>query len=108
MSGLQKPSCETAHRETLENVLTISSDTEGFAESIRDAINYFGFVYEDLEERISVDAQRIFEVLSCSRQNTALYRDQDRLPLIIQNSEKGFIRCLTGAHSYPMQFLLIP
>lgn len=91
----------------LENVLTISSDTEGFIESIRDAVNHFGSVDEDFEEVTLEDAQRIFEVLSCSRKNTALLtRPASPLPLIIQSSDQGLIRCLTGAHSNPMQFLL--
>ena len=91
----------------LENVLTISSDPEGFAENIRDAINYFGSVYEDFEEVTLEGAQRIFEVLSCSRKNTALLsRPASPLPLIIQSSDQGFIRCLTGTRSNPMLFLL--
>lgn len=91
----------------LENVLTISSDIEGFVESIRDAINYFGSVFELFEEINIEDAQCIFEVLSCSRKNTALLsRPASPLPIIIQSSDQGFIRCLTGAHSNPMQFLL--
>lgn len=91
----------------LENVLTISSDTEGFVESIRDAINNFGCAYDDFEEINLEDAQRIFDVLSCSRKNTSLLSPPaSPLPLIIQSSDQGFIRCLTGAHSNPMQFLL--
>lgn len=91
----------------LENVLTISSDTEGFVESIRDAINNFGSVFEDFEEINLEEAQRIFEILSCSRKNTSLLsRPGFPLPLIIQSSDQGFIPCLTGAHSNPMQFLL--
>lgn len=63
----------------LENVLTISVETEGFVESIRDAINHFGAVYENFEEVTLEDAQRIFEVLSCSRKNTTAYSvDRDR------------------------------
>lgn len=91
----------------LENVLTISSDTQGFVESIRDAVNHFGSVYEDFEEVTLESARCIFEVLSCSRKNTSLLsRPASPLPLIIQSSDQGFIRCLTGAHSAPMQFLL--
>lgn len=94
-------------RVKLENVLTISSDTEGFVESIRDAINYFGSVYEDFEEVTLEGAQRIFEVLSCSRRNTTLLsRPASTLPLIIQSSDHGFIRFLTAARSDPMLFLL--
>ena len=91
----------------LENVLTISSDTEEFVESIRDSINYFGPLYEDFEEVTLEDAQRIFDILSCSRKNTALLsKPASPLPLIIRCSDKGFFRCLTGAYIAPMQFLL--
>ena len=94
-------------RVKLENVLTISSDTEGFAENIRDAINYFGSIFEDFEAATLEDAKRIFEVLSCSRKNTALLsKPASPLPLIIQSSNHGFIRCLTAIHSNPMLFLL--
>jgi hypothetical protein len=91
----------------LENILTISSDTDEFVESIRDSINYFGPLYEDFEEVTLEDAQRIFDVLSCSRKNTALLsKPASPLPLIIRCSDKGFFRCLTGAYITPMQFLL--
>lgn len=91
----------------LENVLTISSDSERLIESVREAVNHFGSVYEDFEEITLEGAQRIFEILSCSRKNTSLVsRPASPLPLIIQSSDQGCIRCLTGAHSNPMQFLL--
>ncbi len=91
----------------LENVLTISSDTDGFVESIRDAINYFGSVYEDFEELTLEGAQRVFEVLSCSRRNSGLLsKPASPLPLIIRSSDDGFIRCLTAVRSDPMLFLL--
>lgn len=91
----------------LENVLTISSDTEGFVESIKDAVNYFGSVFDDFEEITLEEARCIFEVLSCSRKNSSiLSRPGSSLPLIIQSSDQGIIRCLTGAHTNPLQFLL--
>jgi len=91
----------------LENVLTISSETAGFVESIKDAINRFGSAYDDFEEINLENAQRIFDVLSCSRKNTSLLSPPGSpLPFIVQSSDNGFIRCLTGAHSNPMQFLL--
>ncbi len=91
----------------LENILTISSDTVPFVESIRDAVNDFGYLFEGFEEINLEGAQRIFEVLSCSRKNTSLLsRPGSPLPLIIQCSDQGFIRCLTGAHTNPMLFML--
>lgn len=91
----------------LENVLTISSDTESFVESARYAINYFGSFLDDFKEITLKDAQRIFEVMSYSRKNLALLsRPSSPLPFIIQNSDHSIIRCLTGARTEPVQFLL--
>lgn len=91
----------------LENVLTISSDTAGFIESIRDAVNHFGAVYDGFEELTLDEARGIFEVLSFSRRNTELLaRPASPLPLMVQCSDQGFIRCLTGVRTSPMQFLL--
>lgn len=91
----------------MENVLTISSETDGFVESIRDAVNHFGAIYENFEEVTLDEARRIFEVLSISRRNTSLLRrPASPTPLLIQCSEHHFIRCLTGARASPMEFLL--
>lgn len=91
----------------LENILTISSETERFIQSLRDAINLFGADHSDFEEATLEDARCIFEVLSCSRKNTALLaKPGSPLPLLIQCSDTGFIQCLTGARSSPMLFLL--
>lgn len=91
----------------LENILTISVDTEPFIESIRDAVNHFGEVFENFEKIDLSQARSIFNVLSCGRSNTSLVdAPGSPLPLIIQSSEAGHIRCLTGAHSEPVRFLL--
>ena len=91
----------------LENILTISSDTDGFAEAIRDVVNYYGSGLGNFEEIDLEAALIIFEVLSCSRRNTALLAAPGSpLPPIVQCSDQGFIRCLTGAHSEPIRFLL--
>lgn len=91
----------------LENVLTISSETDAFVESIRDAVNHFGSLYESFDEVTLDEARRIFDVLSISRRNTGLLRRPAfPTPLLIQCSEHHFIRCLTGACTSPMEFLL--
>jgi hypothetical protein len=91
----------------LENILTISSETEDFLESIETAINEFGKIFDDFEELTPKEARQIFEVLSCSRKNAALLkRPGSPLPFIIQCSDGHFIRCLSAARSNPMQFLL--
>ena len=91
----------------LENILTISSDTDSFIESIQDALNHFGSRVEGFENASLNDAKLIFEVLSCSRENTSILSPPaSALPLIIQCSKQGFIRCLSARHNNPIQFLL--
>jgi hypothetical protein len=91
----------------LENVLTISSETTGLVESIRDAVNYFGAEYADFEEMTPSEARRVFEVLSISRKYTALLsRPGGPIPLIVQCSDQDCIRCATGAGPDAVQFLL--
>ena len=91
----------------LENVLTISSETSGFVESIKDALDYFGSAYEGYEETTLEEARKIFEVLSVSRRSTNLLaRAGSPLPLMIQCSDHDHIRCQAAAGSSSMQFLL--
>ncbi|MFM0259583.1 hypothetical protein [Paraburkholderia sediminicola] len=98
---------EKAPSVRLENVLTITSETESFIQSIRDAINQFGKVYDGFEDATLEDARRIFDVLSVSRRNTAiLSRPASALPMMVQSSDQGFIRSIAAAHISPMQFLL--
>jgi hypothetical protein len=91
----------------LENILTISSDKADFLESLKDAVNYFGSSFENFSEIDIETAEKIFQVLSISRRSTSLIAAPGSpLPLLVQSSDEGFIRCLTGAHSEPVRFLL--
>lgn len=91
----------------LENVLTITSDVDSFIEDLREAVNYFGSVYEDYEELGMDDARTVFDVLSCGRHSLDLVSAPGSpIPLIVQCSDQGFIRCLAGARSEPVRFLL--
>ncbi|QBR30817.1 MULTISPECIES: hypothetical protein [Pseudomonas] len=91
----------------LENILTISAETESFIKVLRDAINIFGADNLDFEGVSIEDTQRIFEVLSCSRKNTALLaKPGSPFPHLIQSTDQGFIRSLTGAGSNTMLLLL--
>lgn len=91
----------------LENVLTITSDVDSFVEDLREAVNYFGSMYEDFEELGVDDARTVFDVLSCGRHGLDLVSAPGSpIPLIVQCSDQGFIRCLAGARSEPVRFLL--
>lgn len=91
----------------LENVLTITSDIGPFVVDLREAVNYFGSVYESFEELGVEDAKTVFDVLSCGRHSLDLVSAPGSpIPLIVQCSDQGFIRCLAGARSEPVRFLL--
>lgn len=91
----------------LENVLTITSDITQFVKDLQTAVNYFGSTYEDFEELKMDDAQTVFNVLSCGRHSTDLISAPGSpMPLIVQCSDQGFIRCLAGARSEPVRYLL--
>ncbi|ENO80991.1 hypothetical protein B447_09903 [Thauera sp. 27] len=91
----------------LENVLTITSDVEPFIADLREAVNYFGSAYDDFEELGVDEARTVFDVLSCGRHSLELVSAPGSpTPLIVQCSEQGFIRCLSGARSEPVRYML--
>lgn len=91
----------------LENVLTITSDVDAFVADLREAVNHFGKVYEDFEELSVEGARVVFNVLSCGRHSLELVSAPGSpIPLIVQCSDQGFIRCLMGGKSEPVRFLL--
>lgn len=91
----------------LEDILTISSDTDGFVESLKVAVNSYGTLFENFESISFDQALIIFNILSCGRHNINMFSGPGSpIPLIIQCSDNGFIRCLTGAYSEPVRFLL--
>lgn len=91
----------------LENVLTITSDVDAFIEDLQSAVNYFGSAFESFEELSVEDARTVFDVLSCGRHSLDLVSAPGSpIPLIVQCSDQGIIRCLAGARSEPVRFLL--
>lgn len=91
----------------MENILTITSDTPEFLESLVEALNSFGSAFEDFKPVAMDEAKKLFEVLSVSRKNLALLDNPGcALPLLVQSSDEGFIRSLTGGKSNPVKFLL--
>ncbi len=91
----------------MENILTITSDTPEFLENLVEALNSFGSAFPDFKSVNLSDAKKVFAVLSVSRENLALLDNPGcALPLLVQSSEEGFIRSLTGGKSTPVKFLL--
>lgn len=91
----------------LENVLTITSDLDPFIADLREAVNYFNSAFDSFEELSAEDARTVFNVLSCGRHSLDLVSAPGSpIPLIVQCSDQGFIRCLAGARSEPVRFLL--
>ena len=91
----------------LENLLTVSAETNPFVESIRDALNLFGREFEGMTETDHAEARLIFEVLSIGRENIELVdRPGCPLPPLVRYSDKGVTRCQAGAHADPVGFLL--
>jgi len=91
----------------LENILTVTSDTDGFIESMVDAVNHFGRHVQDFRDIGLLEARQVFEVLSIGRSNLDLLENPGAsMPPLVQSSGQGFIRCLTGAGAEPLKFLL--
>jgi hypothetical protein len=98
-----------ANNSTIElgNVLTITSDVDGFVADMREAVNHFGVGYESFREIDMAEARAVFDVLSCGRHSAELASAPGSpLPIIVQCSGTGFIHCPAGARSEPLRFLL--
>lgn len=91
----------------LEDILTVSTDCEALIETIYHAVNNFGGAIEHFEEISLDDARTVFRVLCCGRGSSILVAAPGApLPLLVQTSDSGVIKCLTGAHSEPVRFML--
>ncbi|WP_418136362.1 hypothetical protein [Agrobacterium sp. El2ro-1b] len=92
----------------LENVLTVSVETAGFLEGLRDFINQFGEKFEGHVTVADDDVRIIFEALSVSRRNLALLdRPGAPLPPLIQCSDDHVIRPLAGATGDQVMLFLL-
>ena len=98
---------EKSKRVKMENILTITAEVRGMVQSIRYAINHFGSVYAGFEAVSLEQAHQIFSVLSVSKETTKLLdAPAVPMPLLVQYSREGVLRCLSGARDHPVQFLL--
>ncbi len=82
----------------LEDILTVSVETDGFVESLQEFINQYGGQMAGHAEIELDEAKRIFDTLSVSRRNSDLLdRPGCPMPPLIQCSEGHVIRPLAPA-----------
>lgn len=92
----------------IEDVLTVSVETAGFLEGLREFINQFGERFEGHVPVTDDDVRIIFDVLSVSRRNLALLdRPGAPIPPLIQCSDDHVIRPLAGATSDEVMLFLL-
>ncbi len=92
----------------IEDVLTVSVETAGFLEGLRDFINQFGEQFEGHVPVTDEDVRIIFDVLSVSRRNLVLLdRPGAPVPPLIQCSDDHVIRPLAGATSDDVMLFLL-
>ena len=92
----------------IEDVLTVSVETAGFLEGLREFINQFGERFEGHVPATENDVRTIFDILSVDRRNLALLdRPGSPLPPLIQCSEDHVIRPLSGASADEVMLFLL-
>lgn len=92
----------------IEDVLTVSVETQGYLEGMRDFINEFGQQFTGHVPVSDEDVRKIFDVLSISRGNLALLeRPGAPIPPLIQCSDSHVIRPLAGATSDAVMLFLL-
>jgi hypothetical protein len=91
----------------IEDILTISRETEGVLENMRDFINFWGEVREGHVPVTDEGARILFDVLSVSRRNrTLLDRPGAPIPPMVQCSDGHVVKVLSGANEDILLFLL--
>ncbi|MBA4092245.1 MAG: hypothetical protein C0494_16870 [Sphingobium sp.] len=91
-----------------EDVLTVSVETPGYLEGLRDFINEYGQQFTGHVPATDADVRVIFDVLSISRRNLALLeRPGAPIPPLIQCSDGHVIRPLAGATSDEVMLFLL-
>ncbi len=92
----------------LEDILTVSVETAGFLEGMRDFVNAFGEKFEGHVPLTDQQAKTIFESLSVGRHNLALIeRPGSPFPPLIQCSDEHVIRPLAGATGDQVMLFLL-
>lgn len=92
----------------IEDVLTVSVETAGFLEGLREFINHFGAHIIGHVPVTEDDTRKIFDVLSVSREQLdMLDRPGAPIPPLIQCSADHVIRPLAGAESSDVMLFLL-
>lgn len=92
----------------IEDVLTVSVETAGYLEDLRNFINEYGPQFKGHVPVTDEDVRVIFDVLSISRRNLALLdRPGAPIPPLIQCSDAHVIRPQAGATSDEVMLFLL-
>jgi hypothetical protein len=91
----------------VEDILTVSAETAGFMESMRDFINHWGALSPGHEPVDDQGVRTLFDVLSVSRRNRELL-DRPGAPIapLVQCSDDHVVKILSGANQNILLFLL--
>lgn len=89
------------------NVLTISSEKEGFIASIAEALDQYGPSFQNFSYVKPAELQTIYNVLSARRDNIDILKPNGApIPMLVEFSDTSVFRCLAGAQENPIQNLL--
>ncbi|WP_407474939.1 hypothetical protein [Sulfitobacter sp. PM12] len=89
------------------NILTISSEKEGFIANFAEALNMYGPSFDGFTFTTSAELEVIYKVLSARRDNIDVLRPNGApIPMLLEFSDTSVFRCLAGAQENPIQVLL--
>jgi hypothetical protein len=89
------------------NILTISSEKEGFIASIAEALDLFGPSFRSFTYTTPAELETIYKVLSARRDNIDVLKPNGApIPMLLEFSDTSVFRCLAGAQESPIQILL--
>lgn len=89
------------------NILTISSEKEGFIADFAEALNVYGPSFDGFTFTTPAELEAIYKVLSARRDNIDVLRPNGApIPMLLEFSDTSVFRCLAGAQESPIQIVL--
>lgn len=103
--------CQALERKHPEidprNILTISSEKEGFVANFAEALNVYGPSFDGFTFTTPAETETIYKVLSARRENIDVLKPNGApIPMLLEFSASSVLRCLAGAQESPIQVLL--